>query len=96
MKRKVVSLILSAAMIMSFGMTAMAEENAAAVSAGIVETSKTEGVTDTAYGQVRGFIDEGIYTFRMRRQNDSVCRKLRMHGKESLTVLFTALRLRSL
>ncbi len=31
---------------------------------GSVILSKTEGVADTAYGKVRGFIDEGTYTFR--------------------------------
>lgn len=31
---------------------------------GSVVLSKTEGVVDTAYGKVRGFIDGGTYTFR--------------------------------
>lgn len=64
MKKKMLSIILSAAMVFSLGMTVMAEEEKAAESAGTVIVSKTEGVVDTAYGKVRGFIDEGTYTFR--------------------------------
>lgn len=41
-----------------------AQEEATAKMPGSVELSKTEGVADTAYGKVRGFIDEGTYTFR--------------------------------
>ena len=29
-----------------------------------IVVSKTEGITDTTYGKVRGFIDNGTYTFR--------------------------------
>lgn len=42
----------------------MAEEGTTEASTGTVIVSKTEGVADTAYGKVRGFIDEGTYTFR--------------------------------
>lgn len=43
---------------------APAQEEVTAEMPGSVELSKTEGVADTAYGKVRGFIDEGTYTFR--------------------------------
>lgn len=60
-------MILSAAIALSLGMTAvtvMAEEGTTEASTGTVIVSKTEGVADTTYGKVRGFIDEGTYTFR--------------------------------
>ena len=65
MKKKIISILLSSAMIFSMGIStvsaAAADDTAATES---IVVSKTEGITDTAYGKVRGFIDDGTYTFR--------------------------------
>lgn len=62
MKKKLVCIMLSAALAASSAVSVMAAETTEAQ--GSVVVSKTEGVVDTAYGKVRGFIDEGTYTFR--------------------------------
>ena len=63
--KKIISILLSSAMIFSMGIStvsaAAADDTAATES---IVVSKTEGITDTAYGKVRGFIDNGTYTFR--------------------------------
>lgn len=77
MKRKVVSIILSTVLAFSMGMGAFAAETemeteavametteSTAAAPGDVVVSKTEGIVDTVYGKVRGFNDEGTYTFR--------------------------------
>lgn len=64
MKKKMLTMILSASMLCSVGMTALAQENGSASNTTGIVVSKTEGITDTAYGKVRGFIDKGTYTFR--------------------------------
>ena len=65
MKKKIISILLSSVMIFSMGIStvsaAAADDTSATES---VVVSKTEGITDTAYGKVRGFIDNGTYTFR--------------------------------
>ena len=65
MKKKIISILLSSAMIFSMGIStvsaAAADDTAATES---IVVSKTESITDTAYGKVRGFIDNGTYTFR--------------------------------
>ena len=65
MKKKIISILLSSAMIFSMGIStvsaAAADDTASTES---IVVSKTEGITDTTYGKVRGFIDEGTYTFR--------------------------------
>ncbi len=58
MKRRLVWIMLSAALAATSAVSVMAAET------GSVIVSKTEGVADTVYGKVRGFIDEGTYTFR--------------------------------
>lgn len=80
MKRKVVSIVLSAVLALSMGVGAFAAEAETtaetetvaletaeqeyASADGDVVVSKTDGIVDTAYGKVRGFNDEGTYTFR--------------------------------
>ena len=65
MKKKIISILLSSAMIFSMGIStvsaAAADDTASTES---IVVSKTEGITDTTYGKVRGFIDNGTYTFR--------------------------------
>ena len=65
MKKKIISILLSSAMIFSMGIStvsaAAADDTAATES---IVVSKTEGITDTTSGKVRGFIDNGTYTFR--------------------------------
>ena len=65
MKKKIISILLSSAMIFSMGIStvsaAAADDTASTES---IVVSKTEGITDTTYGKVRGFIDDGTYTFR--------------------------------
>ena len=61
MKKKIISILLSSAMIFSMGIStvsaAAADDTAATES---IVVSKTESITDTAYGKVRGFIDNGV------------------------------------
>lgn len=61
MKRKVIAVVLGVVMSVSMLATGV---KAAPASAGSVQTSKTDGVTNTTYGKVRGFKDGGTYTFR--------------------------------
>ena len=65
MKKKILTILLSSAMIFSMGIStvsaAAADDTASTES---IVVSKTEGITDTTYGKVRGFIDDGTYTFR--------------------------------
>ena len=65
MKKKILTILLSSAMIFSMGIStvsaAAADDTASTES---IVVSKTEGITDTTYGKVRGFIDNGTYTFR--------------------------------
>ena len=65
MKKKIITILLSTAMIFSMGIStvsaAAADDTASTES---IVVSRTEGVTDTAYGKVRGFVDDGTYTFR--------------------------------
>ena len=65
MKKKILTILLSSAMIFSMGIStvsaAAADDTASTES---IVVNKTEGITDTAYGKVRGFIDDGTYTFR--------------------------------
>ena len=65
MKKKIITILLSTAMIFSMGIStvsaAAADDTASTES---IVLSRTEGVTDTAYGKVRGFVDDGTYTFR--------------------------------
>lgn len=65
MKKKIIGILLSSALIFSMGVSTFAAEaeSEGAVSGSVV-VSKTEGVTDTTHGMVRGFIDDGTYTFR--------------------------------
>ena len=65
MKKKILTILLSSAMIFSMGIStvsAAAADDTAATESTVV--SRTDGVTDTTSGKVRGFIDNGIYTFR--------------------------------
>ena len=65
MRKKILSILLSSAMIFSMGISTVSAAEADDTSATeSVVVSKTEGITDTAYGKVRGFIDNGTYTFR--------------------------------
>ena len=65
MKKKILTILLSSAMIFSMGIStvsAAAADDTAATESTVV--SRTDGVTDTTSGKVRGFIDDGTYTFR--------------------------------
>ena len=65
MKKKILTILLSSAMIFSMGIStvsAAAADDTAATESTVV--SRTDGVTDTTSGKVRGFIDNGTYTFR--------------------------------
>lgn len=65
MKKKILTILLSSVMIFSMGIStvsAAAADDTAATESTVV--SRTDGVTDTTSGKVRGFIDNGIYTFR--------------------------------
>ena len=65
MKKKIMSILLSSALILSMGVsTFVAEATPEDAANGSIVVSKTEGITDTTYGKVRGFIDDGTYTFR--------------------------------
>ena len=51
-------------MIFSMGISTVSAAADDTASTESIVVSKTEGITDTAYGKVRGFIDDGTYTFR--------------------------------
>ena len=64
MKKKILTILLSTAMIFSMGISTVSAAADDTASTESIVVSKTEGITDTAYGKVRGFIDDGTYTFR--------------------------------
>ena len=97
MKKKILTILLSSAMIFSMGIStvsaAAADDTASTES---IVVSKTEGITDTTYGKVRGFIDDGTYTFRgipyakavSYTHLDVYKRQVHLHGTTHIPVSF--------
>lgn len=75
--------------------TFAAEAESEGAVSGSVVVSKTEGVTDTTHGMVRGFIDDGTYTFRgipYAKAERFEMPEAPILGMEYVTVLFMDLR----